>query len=582
MNDQELRSLTRKYALQNAIDHKGIASRGPVIGRIMAEYPELRSNSKKIQAIVGEVLQSVNSNTILQQLQILEREFPGFSGFEASRRKEISEKDSQKGLTLAPLPEAEKGNFVTRFPPEPNGFMHIGHAKAAIFGSEYAKLYSGRFILRFDDTNPAAEKEEYYGAFLESFEWLGLKPDLVKYASDDIPKFYALATKLIERSRAYVCSCSQETMRELRSHGKACEHRSQGVQKNLDLWRQMLEGDLAPNTATLRFSGDLESLNTAMRDPVLFRIVTEEHPRQGSKYRVWPTYDFDGPVEDSLDGVTHALRSKEYELRDEQYNAILDALELRIPKIVEFSRLSLKGTTMSKRKLRKFVEDGLVSGWDDPRMPTISGLRRRGILAESIRTFVLSMGLSKVESHPTWDFLESINRKILDPVSPRYFFVPFPKILRVEGAPEKEISLPFHPDNKGIGDRVVRTSSEFYVPSRDLDEMRQGAKVRLIEAYNVKIKSISENEVVSSYEGDEPIRDAPKLQWVARNNTIPLEVIVPGELSIEDQFNPQSLERIPGLVESSYRSVKPGEIVQFVRFGFCRLDSPGIAIRSNA
>lgn len=579
--EKEIQDLARKFALLNAIDHKGTANLGAVIGRIMAERPVLRSRSKEIGIIVRSVVSEVNSKAQNEQTEILKQEYPGVLETETERRKEISTRDSEKKATLPPLEGAVMGAVVTRFPPEPNGFMHIGHAKAAIFGSEYAKAYAGRFILRFDDTNPAAEKEEYYGAFLESFAWLGLKPDLVKYASDDMEKFYSIAEEMIRRSKAYICLCSQEKMRDLRGKGEACEHRSQSIEKNLELWAVMVQGKYPENYATFRFLGNLTSQNTTMRDPVLFRVVLEEHPRQHFKHKVWPTYDFDGPVDDSLDGVTHAMRSKEYELRDELYYEILDSLAMRKPLIVEFSRLSLQNTTMSKRKLRKLVDGHLVDGWDDPRLPTISGLKRRGILPESIRTFVISMGLSKVESQPTWDYLESINRKILDPISPRYFFVPDPVKVLVEGAPALEVEMPFHPDNESYGKRKLSTSGAFFVPANDLKDAKAGSRIRLIEAFNLKITEISGDEVRAVYDGSEQSRDTPKVQWLdskAENHEI--EVWVPGPLVIGEEFNPESLTKVHGLVEPSFSSLDVGSIVQFVRFGFCRVDSRKVTILS--
>ncbi len=581
MDHPEVEKLARKYALLNAIEHKGVANPGAVIGRIMAENPSLRSQSKEIGAIVRTVVGEIKSTSPDVLVKRIEVEFPGTLESETARRKEISKKDSEREAILAPLEGARIGAVVTRFPPEPNGFMHIGHAKAAIFGGEYAKAYSGRFILRYDDTNPAAERAEYYGAFLDSFEWLGLKPDLIKYASDDMAKFYAVAEKMIATSKAYVCFCSQEKMRDLRAKSEVCEHRNQGIEKNSAAWRDMIGGKYPENFATLRYVGDLTSHNTAMRDPVLFRVVLEEHPRQATKYKAWPTYDFDGPIEDSLDGVTHAMRSKEYELRDELYYSILDSLGMRKPIIVEFSRLNLQNTTMSKRKLRKLVDEGLVDGWDDPRLPTISALRRRGIVPEAIRTFILSMGLSKVESVPTWDYLESINRKILDPIAARYFFVPDPIKLRVEGAPHTNVSLAYHPDNESYGRREITASGSFFVPSDDFRKLSIGSRIRLIEAYNVKITGISDNEVNGIYDGNEPGREIPKIQWLDASVGNPeIEVWIPGPLVINEEFNPQSLKKVRGFAEPSFARLALGTIVQFVRFGFCRADSREVAILS--
>jgi glutamyl-tRNA synthetase len=579
-SEREISNLALKYALLNALTHDGRADNRAVIGRLLAENAELRSESKRMTAIANETVSKVNSMSANEQLSILKTQFPGTLEAEESRKKEVSRRDSTREPTLPPLPDAVRGAVVTRFPPEPNGYMHIGHVKAATIGSEYAKMYDGMFILRFDDTNPAAEKLEYYDAFKESFSWLKIKPDIVRNSSDDMDKFYSLAEKLIGKSRAYVCTCSQEKMRELRSKAEECEHRSRSLRENVDLWRKMLNRDVGEGEATLRYKGDMKSLNTTMRDPVLFRIVAERHPLKGNQYYVWPTYDFAGAVEDSLTGVTHAMRSKEYELRDELYYELLRALDLRAPRVIEFSRLNLKNTTVSKRKLKKLIDEGKVEGWDDPRLPTISGLRRRGFLPETIREFVLSMGVSKVESEPSWDLLESINRRLLDPVAKRYFFVPNPVELEVRGAPHVEVRLKYHPE-RDYGERVLKTNGKFLIPVEDSSLMSPGSMIRLIEAYNVEIIGIKKEKLEGSFKGDAKKGDVPKIQWVPSEDNFPLNVKIPRALLKGEEFNPDSMQVVEGVAESSSKEIGIGSIVQFVRFGFCRIDSRNVAVRAH-
>ncbi len=579
-SDSDISLIARKIALLNANEHDGKANPGAVIGRILSEYPDLRKESSRVKSIVADVTSSINELTISEQRASLQKEFPGVLEGSAARKKELSKAESMKRPQLPELPDAASGSVITRFPPEPNGFMHIGHAKAAILGSEYAKKYAGKFMVRFDDTNPAAEKKEFYDAFLESFDWLGIKPDIVKNASDDMPKFYDIAQQMIQKFAAYVCSCSQGRMREYRASGLACEHRSQSASENFRLWEAMLSGKLEGENSTLRFVGDMQSLNTTMRDPVLFRIVEESHPLKGHSFRVWPTYDFDGPVEDSLDGVTHAMRSKEYELRDELYDAILDAVGLRRPKIIEFSRLQLRNTTVSKRNLRKLIEEGRVQGWDDPRLPTIAGLKRRGILPEAIREFVMAMGLSKVESQPTWDLLESINRKLLDPVAKRYFFTGDPVALEVDGHPHLEVRLKFHPDFD-FGSRAIPTAGKFLISASDASDMTTGSKFRLIEAYNCEVYSRQEGLIRVKRVPDDVQEKITKVQWVTPEGSIPFAVMVTGPLLVDESYNPKSLEILNGRVEKSAENVKVGEIFQLVRFGFCRLDAPGTAILAH-
>jgi glutamyl-tRNA synthetase len=579
--DQEIEKILRKYALLNAISHNGRADMGAIIGRIMAEREDLRRESKRVSTIALQVTAKINALEPSDQKAILQEEFPDALQSEIRRKEEQSRKDAERSIGLPELENAKLGEVVTRFPPEPNGYMHIGHTKAAILGSEYAKLYQGKFIMRFDDTNPAAERKEFYDAFVHDFAWLGIKPDIIRNSSDDMGRYYEFAERMIESNKAYVCSCSQERMRDLRRKGEECEHRSRLMSENLDLWKKMTGKHLSKNEATLRFRGEMKSVNTTMRDPVLFRIIDEPHPLLGSKYAVWPTYDFAGPVEDSVDGVTHAMRSKEYELRDELYYAILRSLGLRQPKIIEFSRLNLQDTTVSKRNLRKLIQENFVEGWDDPRLPTISGLRRRGFLAEAIRNFILSMGVSKVESQPTWDLLESINRKLLDPISKRYFFVWNPVKLEISNAPKISVRLRYHP-TENFGERNIELGDSFFISKDDADHLRPDAIFRLIEAYNVEVTQVSGGLIRARYAGDKRIAEAPKIHWVAEGSNVALKAKIIGPLLKNERFNTESLRIVDGLAEKASSQIKVGEIVQFVRFGFCKMDAPGIVIRAHS
>ncbi len=580
ISEKEIASMCRKFALLNSTNHEGKANLSSVIGRIFSERPDLKKHTKIIGGIASKEVRRVDLLSIDEQLEVLDHEFPGAREEDLERRKEISKKESEKPVGLPELPGAVQGAVVTRFPPEPNGFMHIGHAKAAIIGSEYAKKYSGQFVVRFDDTNPATERKEYYDAFLQAIAWLKIKADKIHNASDDMITFYRLAENLIRKDGAYVCTCSPEVIRANRVSRITCKCRSNSTERNLLLWNEMLERKRRKNEAVLRFVGDMQSVNTTMRDPVLFRIVEEPHPIQGTRYSVWPTYDFDGPIEDSLEGITHALRSKEYELRDELYHAILNALELRQPRIIEFSRLALRNTTVSKRGLRRLIEEGKVEGWDDPRLPTIFGLRRKGFLPEAIKQFVLTMGVSKVESEPTWDSLESINRKLLDPLTRRFFFVPEPVLLEIAESPSLEVRLKYHPD-RDYGERMIQTDGRFMISGDDARRLKVGDRFRLIEAYNVEVIQIIENRIIGKRIEDKVSSGFSKLQWVKADDNLPFSVIETGPLLNGEKFNPESLFEVKGLAESSSVILKKGDIIQFVRFGFCRIDGKGMAILAH-
>ncbi|HDS59262.1 MAG TPA: glutamate--tRNA ligase, partial [Thermoplasmatales archaeon] len=463
-----------------------------------------------------------------------------------------------------PLPHAQMGAVVTRFPPEPNGYLHIGHAKAAVVDSEYARRYEGRFILRFDDTNPAAEKAEFYEAQREDLRWLGVEWDHEYRTSDNLEKHYQLAERLIESGDAYVCTCSSESMKENRRLRRPCACRDSMTS---DRWKDFFTMD--EGSAVLRLRADPGSDNTAMRDPTLFRIIDHPHPVHGTCYRVWPTYDFTGAVEDSLSGVTHPFRTKEYELRDEVYFYVLERLGLRKPHLMEFARLSIEGMPVSKRKIKPLIEEKKVQGWDDPRLPTLRGLARRGILPEAIRQFVLSQGISKTESVVTFDQVEAINRKLLDPVTRRYFFVPRPVKLAVAGAPEKKVELAHHP-SRDLGSRTLHTRGLFYIPQQDAEMLRPGQVFRLKDLYNVEVTKRG-REVTGVYAGSQLLPHTPKLQW-ATDEHVELEVLVPGPLFTGETFNQDSLSVVPGYAESAVGGLHPGDVVQFERFGFVRMD----------
>jgi glutamyl-tRNA synthetase len=500
-------------------------------------------------------------------------------------KKQISNQKQQQQL-LPPLEGAVQGKVVTRFPPEPNGYPHIGHAKAAIIDEEYARMYGGKLILRFDDTNPLNEKIEYYDAITEGLKWLGVKPDIVKNTSDDIELLHNYGRRLIEADGAYVCICSQEMIHDLRARGIPCECRRDPATA-LDRIGKLFNGSYEQNEAIVRFKGDMADQNTAMRDPALFRIIDSDHPKLGNRVRIWPTYDFAAPIEDSIDGVTHAFRTKEYELRNALYFAILDRLCLRKPYLIEFSRLEFEGIPVSKRKIKPLIENGTIRSWDDPRLPTLAALRRRGFVAEAIRKFVLSLGLTLAETKPPFESLEALNRKIIDPISLRLFFVKNPVEMYVRGSPETEVVLKNHPTDANLGMRTVKVGDQFFISEDDAVGLKVGAEFRLIELYNVKVTNIDRKDgarftITAETSGNELLQSMPKIQWIAKNDMIDYKVMIPKELYMSDEeYNTNSLEISQGFAESFVSRLGPDTRIQFVRFGFCRIDGNQIAIMTH-
>jgi glutamyl-tRNA synthetase len=572
--DEDTEKIIKLTILKNAVEYNGKSRVDPVIAKIVASKPDLRDNLKNLIPKIVETVQKINALSLADQKALLDHIEP-----RESQKKRKQTEISQ--AHLPPLEFAEIGKVVTRFPPEPNGYPHIGHAKAAIIDEEYARMYNGKLILRFDDTNPLNEKLEYYEAIRAGLEWLGIKPDIVKNSSDDIQLLHEYGKKLVLSNGAYVCVCTQRTIHDHREKGVTCECRK-NFDLTLDRLKKMFDGSFRQNDAIIRFKGNMSDQNTAMRDPTLFRIIEADHPKLGDKIRVWPTYDFAVPIEDSLDGVTHALRTKEYELRNALYFAILDALGLRKPFMLEFSRLEFKGVPVSKRKIKPLLEKGIIKSWSDPRLPTLIAIKRRGFLPEAINKFILSLGLTLAETKPPIEALEAFNRRIIDPNCMRLSFVKDPVELHIQNASPKEVILKNHP-NADLGIRKVSVSNSVYIARDDAAKLDIGVEIRLMDLYNIRTTKIitSENHkqvLIANSTGDDIKQNMPKIHWVAKNDVVPYKVMIARELYIGEEYNVNSLEISEGFAESFVSTLKPDTRIQFVRFGFCRLDGNNTAI----
>jgi glutamyl-tRNA synthetase len=564
--NDEIHRLVNAIALKNAVEHSGSTNVNTVLAKILSLKPELKKEIKALMEEIKTIVDSVNRMDADQQKKYLD-ELDSTEG-------KLESKSTQGQMDSHPLPELviTGTKVVTRFPPEPNGYPHIGHAKAAIIDEEYARMYDGKLILRFDDTNPLNEKIEYYEAIGSGLQWLGIKPDIIKNTSDDILVLHDYGKKLTLGGNAYVCTCDTNKIHEMRMQQVECPCRGNidNPEKNKERLDKLFDGTYHQNEAIIRFKGNMQDNNTVLRDPTLFRIIEASHPLLGEKVQVWPTYDFAAPVEDSLDGVSHALRSKEYELRNALYSDILDRLELRKPIVVEFSRLDFENMPVSKRKIKQLIDHKQIAGWDDPRLLTLSALRRRGFDPRAIRSFVLSLGLTLAESKPPFKTLESMNRKILEPIAIRFFFVKDPVRVIVKGAQDTKVILRNHP-NIDLGTRQVEVSNVIYISQDDAILVAEDEEIRLMELYNIKINEIDrENKVITaSYLNNEIVKEMKKIQWVSGRDKTNYTVLVPRELYIDDKFNPNSLERIDGYAEPSVLQLKSHTPLQFIRFGFC-------------
>ncbi|MDF0679951.1 MAG: glutamate--tRNA ligase family protein [Candidatus Nitrosocosmicus sp.] len=522
IDDQKFVNTVKLIALKNALEFSNTIRIDVVISKIFSISKEMGSgiNIKDLVPEIKEITSELGSLPVNEKKTLYDsitlennhylkdlKEDTGIANNiqkDSENKKKKTSAGNDIGFELPNLEGAVKGEVITRFPPEPNGYPHIGHAKAAVIDEEYARKYGGKLILRYDDTNPQKEKIEYYSAIKDGLDWLQVKPDEIKNTSDDIVKIYEYGKELIRRNFAYVCSCSPEDIKRNRLNAIACKCTNNPNENNLSEFENMISGQYDQNQAILRYRGDMTSLNTAMRDPTLFRVIKGGyHPKVGSKYSLWPTYDFVAPIEDSLDGVTHAFRTKEYELRNELYFSILDNLSLRKPRLIEFSRLEFEGIPVSKRKITPLIEQGIIKNWDDPRLPTLMGLRRRGILPEAIRKFVLSLSITLSETKPSMEILESFNRKMLDPKAQRLFFVKNPVIVNIDGLDIDTVEIRNHP-TLDMGKRKVRVGNIIYISNDDAIKLKIGDTLRLMDLCNIEILSIEKNLIKDENGENEP------------------------------------------------------------------------------
>ena len=508
------------------------------------------------------------------------------------------------------------GRVHTRFPPEPNGYLHIGHAKAICLNFSIAEEFGGKCNLRFDDTNPMKEEQEYVQSIIEDVRWLGFDwEDRLYYASDYFEQMYEYAEQMIKMGKAFVCDLSADEIREYRGTltepGKESPYRNRSIEENLDLFRRMRAGEFPDGSRTLRAKIDMSHPNLNMRDPVMYRILHARHHRTGDKWCIYPTYDWAHGLEDSIEGITHSLCTLEFEDHRPLYDWFLDQLGVHHPQQIEFARLNLSYTVMSKRKLLELVREGYVDGWDDPRMPTISGLRRRGYTPESIRNFSDLIGVAKRESMVDIAMLEYCIREDLNKRAPRRMAVIRPLKVVITNYPEGEseqLDAINNPEDLSAGTRKVPFSRVIYIERDDFMEnppkkfyrLAPGREVRLRYAYFIKcekaIKDPNTGEIVELHCTYDPATrggDAPDgrkvkstLHWVSAQHAIDAEVRlydrlfnVPDpagdkEKDFKEFLNPNSLEILHNCkLEPSLASAKVGENYQFERLGYFCVDS---------
>jgi glutaminyl-tRNA synthetase len=526
---------------------------------------------------------------------------------------EINSSNFIRNIIIEDLESKKHNEIITRFPPEPNGYLHIGHAKSIVLNSGLAKEFNGKFNLRFDDTNPTKEDTEYVDSIKEDVKWLGGNWDNIYFASNYFDIMYDKAKLLIKKGLAYVCDLTPEEIRQYRGTltepGKESPYRNRSVEENLDLLERMKKGEFKDGEKVLRAKIDMTSPNINMRDPIIYRIAHAVHHNTGDNWCIYPMYDFAHPLEDAIEGITHSICTLEFEDHRPLYDWFVRECEMEsTPRQIEFARLNMTNTVMSKRKLKQLVDENIVDGWDDPRMPTVSGLRRKGYTPEAIRNFCTAIGVSKANSLVDSQMLEYFIREDLQPKANAAMAILRPLKVVITNYPECQsemLPVPNNAKNEAAGTREVPFSREIYVEQEDFMEVPvkkyfrlfPGNEVRLIGAYFIKCNDVIKDEngnvielhctydpETKSGSGFTGRKVKGTIHWVDAKTAKPAEFRLYEPLILDDahenegkhfleQINPNSLEVLEGYIENTTANIaKPQDKFQLVRNGFFNVD----------
>jgi glutamyl-tRNA synthetase len=562
----EDRELIRKIALINALHYGGKAQFQPTLGKLLTERPQLKTRINEVAHIVKDVVTEVNILHLEEQKRIVEEKWP----------KALVKEKVEVVRVLPPLPNVDKHNrVVTRFAPNPDCVLHLGSARAVVLCDEYVKMYKGSFRLRFEDTDPRLKRSAlpFYDAIREDLKWLGCIWDMEIIQSDRLPIYYEHAEKIIQKGGAYVCTCTPEEFREKILVKKPCPCRDMPPSEHLTRWKHMLDGKYKEGEAVVRIKTDLNHPNPAVRDWPALRIINPKkypHPRVGGKYRVWPLYNFSAGIDDHLMSITHIIRGKEHLTNQRRQEYMYKHMDWNYPEAIHYGRMKITGGLLSKSKIVEGVKKGIFEGWDDPRLATFVALRKRGILPETIRRLIFEVGPKTVDVTLSWENLYAINRKLIDPVANRYFFVGNPRKIVIKSVSTTVKSeIPLHPDHADRGFRTFEIKPEkaeatLWIAGQDANLMETGKVIRLMGLFNILIEKVHKNviEAVFHSRAHEEARNlgAQLIHWLPVGSGIPCEVIMPDATIVK------------GIAEEKCKQLKADDIVQFERFGFVRVD----------
>jgi len=550
MAGDDIREILFLCALQNAVKHGGVPQAGAVIGMVMGAHPELRGRAKEVSGLAKDAIADVAKLSFEERAATLQARAPEMVAA-------LSEKHEHKKV-LPDLEKAEKG-VVMRFAPNPSGPLHIGHARAAALNDAYVKQYGGRYILRIEDTDPKRVDPEAYDTVQEDIQWLGLGITEVVTQSDRLPIYYDLCRQLIERKGAYVCTCDNEHFRELKMAKQACPCRDNSVEKNLELWQKMLDHTFKEGEASVRIRTDLDHPDPAMRDFPAFRIL-DAPPHPKVKAHVYPLMNFSVVADDHLLGVSHVIRGKDHIANTRRQKYIYDHMGWDVPVYRHYGRMGIEGVVLSTSQMRAGIREGTYTGWDDIRLGTLRALARRGISPVAVKNAMLAIGIGETDISFSWDNLYAENKKIVDPVANRYFFVPDPVRITVAGAQNHTARALLHPSDAARGTRTLEFTGEVLVPKAEISE--GVCMIRLKDLFNVKV-AWGNGTPSFSYGGDS-LADARAakariIQWLPAEDTIPCRLLTP-EGELHGACEPRVKEEL-------------SKVVQFERVGFARIDS---------
>jgi len=556
----------RKIALLNALLHDGKAQVQPVLGKLLAERPRLKAKIKETISVIAEVIEEVNRLPLDEQRKMVEERWP-----EALVREKV-----EAERVLPPLPKVEKyERVVTRFSPNPDCVLHLGSARAIVLSYEYAKMHQGLFYLRFEDTDPKLKRPAlpFYDSIREDLIWLGCKWDDEFIQSDRLPIYYEHAERLLKEEYAYVCTCRREEFRKKVTVQEPCPCRDRTPDEHLSRWKCMLDGTYQEGKAVVRIKTDLGHPNPAVRDWPALRIIDTRrypHPRVGGQYRVWPLYNFACGVDDHLMGITHIIRGKEHLTNQVRQEYMYRHLGWKYPEAIHYGRLKITGALLSKSKIVQGMREGVFKSWDDPRLATFSALRRRGFTPEAIRRLIIDVGPKTADVVLSWENLYAYNRKIVDPIANRYFFVHNPIQLTVKEVPHAfSAKLPLHPDYPERGFRrfeikPIEGEASFWVSSDDTDSLKTGKVIRFMGLFNIQVEKVEGHWIDAGFHSESyeeaKKTNAPLIHWIPIGADIPCEVVMP-DASVAE-----------GIAEGNCKTLRLNDVIQFERFGFTRVE----------